>query len=293
MLRVFLVLIFCCSARANQSEPLRLHFGVYPSDRATIMYRKFSPILEAITEPLQNQLKREVDIHLTIFEDYESGIQALVDGDVDFVRFGPSSYILAEQRNNNVSLLAMELRNGMKTFNGVIVAKRDSGIKSIEDLVGKKFAFGNENSTIGRYLSQALLAKHGITSDDLGSFEYLPRHDLVAKAIIVGTHDAGAMKFSTYKKLCDPKDFVILASFENVTKPWVSRSELPKEIRDAITASLLILDKQEVVGELGCSGFTEATKKDYDSIREGMKQSELFEEEDEEDNDGTNVLPHS
>jgi len=255
------------------------------------MYRKFSPILEAITEPLQNQLKREVDIHLTIFEDYESGIQALANGDVDFVRFGPSSYILAEQRNNSVSLLAMELRNGMKTFNGVIVTKRNSGITSIEDLAGKKFAFGNKNSTIGRYLSQALLAKHGVTSKDLESFEYLPRHDLVAKAVIVGSHDAGAMKFSTYKKLCDPKEYMILASFENVTKPWVSRSELPKEIRDAITASLLLLDKQEVIGELGCSGFTQATKKDYDRVREGMTQSELFEEKEPEVE--PIALPHS
>jgi phosphonate transport system substrate-binding protein len=291
MLKVFLLLLSSYSAHAAQSEPLRLHFGVYPSDRATIMYRKFSPILEAITEPLQNQLKREVDIHLTIFEDYESGIQALAEGSVDFVRFGPSSYILAEQRNHNITLLAMELRNGMKTFNGVVVAKRDSGITSIEDLVGKKFAFGDEHSTIGRYLSQALLAKHGVTSKNLESFDYLPRHDLVAKAVIVGTHDAGAMKFSTYKKLCDPKEYVILASFENVTKPWVSRSELPKDIRDAITASLLILDKQEVIGDLGCSGFTQATKKDYDRVRQGMKESELFEEKEPEKE--PNVLPHS
>ncbi|MGY8753589.1 MAG: PhnD/SsuA/transferrin family substrate-binding protein, partial [Phycisphaerales bacterium] len=112
MLRVLILFLTSASVYAAQETPLRLHFGVYPSDRATVMYRKFSPILEAITAPIENQLKRDVDIHLTIFEDYESGIKALAEGTVDFVRFGPSSYILAEQLNPNIQLLAMELRNG-------------------------------------------------------------------------------------------------------------------------------------------------------------------------------------
>ncbi|MBC8200415.1 MAG: hypothetical protein H8E86_00095, partial [Planctomycetes bacterium] len=53
----------CCCVCHAQEEPLRLEFGVYPSDRATVMYRKFSPILDAIRVPLENQLNREVDIH--------------------------------------------------------------------------------------------------------------------------------------------------------------------------------------------------------------------------------------
>ena len=105
MLRVLLLLLTCFSAQATQDKPIVLNFGVYPSDRATVMYRKFSPILEAITAPLENQLKRKVDIHLTIFKDYESGIEALANGEVDFVRFGPSSYILAEIKNPKIQNL--------------------------------------------------------------------------------------------------------------------------------------------------------------------------------------------
>ncbi|HIB00537.1 MAG TPA: hypothetical protein EYO31_01260 [Phycisphaerales bacterium] len=102
------------------------------------------------------------------------------------------------------------------------------------------------------------------------------RHDLVAKAVITGTHDAGALKASTYKKLCDPEEIAIIKSFANVTKPWVARGELPEDIRSAITASLLQLDNPEIIGELGCSGFTEASPKDYEIIRQGMKNATLF-----------------
>lgn len=281
MLRALLLLITCLSVQANQDKPLRLHFGVYPSDRATVMYRKFSPILEAITAPIENQLKRKIDIHLTIFEDYESGIKALAEGKVDFVRFGPSSYILAEELNPNIKLLAMELRNGKKTFNGVLVSRIDSKIDSPIDVMGKRVAFGDKNSTIGRYLSQSFLIDNGITANTLGSFSYLGRHDLVAKALITGTHDVGALKLSTYKKLCNQEEFAIIASFENVTKPWIARAELSKEIRNAITAALLVLTEPNELAELGCSGLTQAKPKDYDSIRDSMKNAELFDPEED------------
>jgi phosphonate transport system substrate-binding protein len=270
------------SAMGAKEAPLRLDFGVYPSDRATVMYRKFTPILEAIRIPLENQLNRDVDIHLKIFRDYDAGIEALAKGEVDFVRFGPASYILAEQKNTEIKLLAMELRKGLKRFNGLIITRADSGITSMEDLHGRSFAFGNENSTIGRFLSQSLMLEHGIDEESLGQFEYLDRHDIVARAIINGTHDAGALKSSTYKKLCDPKEIIVVKAFENVTKPWVANSVLSKEIRDAITQSLLMLENPEVISELGCSGFAEANRKEYDLVREGMKHAAGFTKSDEE-----------
>tara|TARA_B100000959_G_C14942557_1_gene608463 strand:- start:871 stop:1623 length:753 start_codon:yes stop_codon:yes gene_type:complete len=249
------------------------------------MYRKFTPVLEAISRTIENQLKREVDIHLTIFENYESGINALAKGTVDFVRFGPSSYILAKEKNADLKLLAMELRKGLKRFNGLIIAKKDSGIKSIEDLQNRTFAFGDPNSTIGRYLAQSLLVSNGINSSSLRKHDYMNRHDLVAKAVITGTHDAGALKASTYKKLCNPEEIKIVVAFENVTKPWIARSGLHENIRDAITASLLELEEPKIIGELGCSGFTKATPKDYELVRIGMKNAEAF--ESEEDNSNT------
>ena len=276
MVRIVVFVISVCAVCSAQEQPLRIDFGVYPSDRATVMYRKFTPILDALRVPLESQLDCEVDIHLTIFKDYETGINALASGEVDFVRFGPSSYILAEQKNKNVRLLAMELRNGLKRFNGLIVSRVGSGITTIDDLEGKTFAFGDENSTIGRFLVQSLMVNGGINAKKLSHFDYLGRHDLVAKAVITGTHDAGALKSSSYKKLCDPEEIIVVQAFENVTKPWIASSTLSNEICDAITAALIELDNSDVLGELGCSGFTEATAEDYDLVREAMTNARKF-----------------
>ncbi len=288
MLRFIVLLLTLAFATKShgQSEPLQLEFGVYPSDRATVMYRKFSPIIEAIRVPLENQLDREVDIHMTIFEDYESGIKALANGEVDFVRFGPSSYILAEKLNPNIKLLAMELRKGLKRFNGLIIAHKESKIKELKDLKGKSFAFGDENSTIGRFLAQSLMVEHGIDANMLASYDFLGRHDKVAVAVMTQTHDAGAIKSSTYKKLCDPEEIIVVRAFSNVTKPWVASSTLPEHVCEAITESLLMLENQQVIGELGCSGFAVTNPEEYDIVRESMKQAEAFlpKEDDVEEN---------
>lgn len=278
------VMVICTICNA-QEQPLRLEFGVYPSDRATVMYRTFTPILEALHVPIENQLHREVDIHMTIFEDYESGIKALAKGEVDFVRFGPSSYILAEKLNPNIQLLAMELQKGLKRFNGLIIAHKDANINELSDLQGKTFAFGDENSTIGRFLSQSLLVDNNITSESFASFDFLGRHDLVAQAVMTKSHDAGAVKTSTYKNVCDPEEVIIVRAFSNVTKPWVARSDLSQDVCEAISVALFMLEDQKVIGELGCSGFAEAKSEEYDLVREGMQNATAFYPKSEEEED--------
>lgn len=181
------------------SEVRTFTFGIYTSDKPTVMYKKFKPILGYLQDQMGvDQL--EVDLKFKVYSSYSDCIDAIVKGKCDFVRFGPSSYILAKERNKDIRLLVMEHKKGEKRFKGIFITAKDSPIQSISELKGKSFAFGNENSTIGRYLSQAELVKSGIFSSDLKSFNYLGRHDKVALAVAVGNYDAGVVKENTFKK---------------------------------------------------------------------------------------------
>ena len=55
----------------------------------------------------------------------------LVKSEVDFMRMGPASYILAKQQNAQVQLLAMEIRKGKKRFKGVIIISANSKITEL------------------------------------------------------------------------------------------------------------------------------------------------------------------
>ncbi len=261
------------------ADPLQLSFGVYTSDKPTDMYRAFKPILVYLESAVAQSLSRPVQIKLRVFNTYDAAQEAIIKEEVDFVRFGPSSYILAKQKNPGLRLLVIEEQEGQYHFKGVIFTRADSGVDSIKDLKGKSFAFGDPDSTIGRYLSQSFLVSAGIYARDLSKFEYLERHDRVVDAVLSARFDAGAAKEGTFAKFKD-KGLKVLETFDNITKPWVARGKMDSTVGEAIRTGLSGLRDKKILGALGekITGFNSELAKDekYDPVRLGMKKSEEF-----------------
>jgi len=264
------------SADESPPEPLHLSFGVYQSDKATVMYRKFLPVLENLQKSMAEDLGVPVDIELTIFKGYSEAIMSLVEGSVDFVRFGPASYAIAKQKNEDIQLIAMEHKNEKKRFKGLIVVQADSPIKKLVDLKGHSFAFGNRNSTIGRYLVQAEMIKAGIYENDLSRNAFLQRHDRVFKSVALGDYDAGAIKESTFKRYNKDDSLRVIHVFENVTKPWIARADLNPDVVKAIRQSLLSLNDKAALAALKISGFLPTSDEEYKFIRVEMRMASEF-----------------
>ena len=275
--------IFTKEAIAVQNPPISLTFGVNVSDRPEETAKKFLPTLMALEEILTKKLNATVKIQFRTFN-YQGAINAIQKGLVDFCRLGPSSYIKAKEQNPNIKLLAMEKKKSKTFFSGLIIVRPDSGIKTVQDLKGKRFAFGNKVSTIGHFLSQAFLLKHSITANNLNpKSKHWKKHDNVFNAVLQGKADAGALKESTVKKrnkkLPVEKQLKILASFPNVTKPWVARADLPKKVFNAIKEALLSLNKAnnaKALKALKADGFARTNDRRYNFVRDGMEQSINF-----------------
>jgi len=276
-MRVILLFLFVYFRSAVALAEVSLNFGVYASDKPTTMVKKFKPILIDLERILSRELDEPVSIRMQVSSSYEKGIQAIASGEVDFARLGPASYVSAVQLNSAVRLLAMESKKGSKRFNGVICASGLTQIQSVNELKGKRFAFGDEKSTIGRYLSQQYLLQHGITAGDLDSYDYLGRHDRVGYAVAAGEFDAGALKESTYKKLLN-KGVVLrpIATFQNVTKPWVARSGLSERVVAALRLALLEYKNPEGLKALGKDGFVVGSHEDYLPIVAAVRNNPEF-----------------
>jgi len=264
-------------APALARAEIELVFGTYAADKPSVTVRKYRPFLTLLENRMEALLEEDVTILLRISKDYEASIADLAEGHVDFARFGPASYIHALERNPGISIVAMESKRGEKRFKGVIAVHRDSTIARVEDLAGLSFAFGDELSTIGRYLSQAYLLDVGISSRDLHGYEYLGRHDLVGEAVGAGKFSAGALKEGTFKELV-AKGVPIraLASFDNVTKPWLARADLDSRIVDAMRQVMLSSRNEEMVKRVSKNGFLAGTDVDYDFVRRAMTRSRDF-----------------
>lgn len=271
--------VFAVSNQA--SADITIKFGVYATDSRSTVESKLRPILGALETDMTKRMGEPVTITIQVAGTYEKGLDDLVKGRVDFARLGPASYVLGKNENPGLAILAMENSKGSKTFNGIIAVAKDSPIKDVSELQGKSFAFGNERSTIGRYLSQLYLLEHGVRAGDLSKYEYLGKHDKVGIAVGRGQFDAGALKESTFKKLVK-KGVPIraLASFPNVTKPWVARSGFPSRLENALRQAFLDMKDPAALKALKKDGFFESSDDDYAVIRQSMEQNKKFFETD-------------
>jgi len=271
----FALFIFSTSASAQ----MELVFGVYTTDKPTTMVKAYRPILSALENVLTLELNEPVQIKLQVASSYQKGIDALVTGEVDFSMIGPASYIEASNSEPGLQILALDSSDGAKSFvRGVICVREDSQINTIAELKGKRFAFGNEKSTIGRYLSQALLTREGVTASSLQSFDYLGRHDRVAHAVSQATHDAGALKESTYHKLNKNKNLGlrILTTISTINRPWVASAQLDQNIVDALQSGMLNLEAPEAFEAMGKKQFVRGSDSDFAKIRSAINNNDSF-----------------
>ncbi len=271
------LLTLAISNSAVAEDSLRLNFGVYSSNKPSAMVKIFKPTLKELESRMSSKLNRNVDIRMQIAKDYDQGISHLTTGKVDFSRFGPASYLEAKRMNKDIKIAAMESKKSSKVFYGIIAVHNDSDIKSVDQLKGRSFAFGDEGSTIGRFLSQRFLQEHDLLAEDLSSYEYLGRHDKVGTAVGAGDYDAGALNESTFKKLVEAGEPIReLVRFPNVTKPWIARSGLDEEVFAALKQSLLELKNKDALKGLKTDGFWEGTDADYAQIRAAMENNFMF-----------------
>ena len=254
-----------------------IRFGLYESEKASKLYRRFAPLIDELERAINSRSASPIRIEIKIFDAYDKAISSVAEGRVDFARFGAASYVQVKKLDPTVEILVIEQKEGRTTFNGMFIVREDSPIREIEDLKGRRVAFGSRRSTIGRFLAQALMARHGVYASDLAGFDYLDRHDKVLKAVQIGDYDAGPIKESTFGSARPRDGLRVLHEFTLITKPWIARGGLPAELVTLLRETLLDLEDREALAALGLSGFERSDDASFQAIRTAIEESIEFE----------------
>ena len=259
-----------------------LTFAVYTHQKPTVMLSNMMPILDKLERSMTRSLKRPAWIDLRIYRGYDDAQDALVRGEVDFMRLGSASYIKAKERDRSISLLLAE--NGR--VRGCIFVRADADISSLNALKGKKIAFVDPNSTTGNYLAKLQLLRAGLTAKDLpgGGTNFSRSHDTVVKAVSEHQSDAGAANANVVEKFTskDGTRFRVLKEYlEPMGLPWAARPRLAPAVAEAIRTGLRSVRDQAVLDPLGSktTGFIDARDEDYDKLREAMNEAKKFDGE--------------
>ncbi len=258
-------------------DRITLSIGLYTTSKPSTVVKKFRPIVSLLESRVSAKLGKSVRIRMQIAKNYQKGVEYLANGKVDFARFGPATYVEAKTENPNIQILAVESKNGTKVVNGIIATGLHSSIRKLSDLKGQSFAFGDMQSSSGRYMAQQFLLRNGISAKDLSRYEYLGRHDVVGTKVSVGNFAAGAMSEATFRLLLSEGEKIReLARFPLVSKPWVARAGIDPAIYSALKISLLELSNSDAMLPLDFNGFLESTNADFRVIAESMSQNHRF-----------------
>lgn len=262
---------------ADLDKKIDLNLGLYTSSKPSAMVSQFRPIVRQLERQMSRRLGKPVRIRMQIAKTHQRSIEHLADGKVDFARFGSASYVEAKTENPRLQILAVESKNRTKISYGIIATGLHSTIRTLADLKGKSFAFGDEQSTSGRFMAQQFLLKNGIRAKDLSRYEYLGRHDIVGAKVGSGDFAAGAMSESTFRSLLvDGKKIRELARFPIASKPWIARSGIDPNIATALKLSLLEMNDLDALKSLGVNGFVNGSNQDYKVVADSMSQNHEF-----------------
>ena len=265
------------SAAGKNNDEVTLSIGLQNSSKPSAMVRKYRPLVSELQRKVAKKLGKSVRIRMQIAKSNQTGIEYLASGKVDFALLGAATYVEAKTENPDIQILAIESKNRTKVVNGIIATGLHSSIRTLSDLRGQSFAFGDLQSTSGRFMAQQFLLKNGVGAKDLSRYEYLGRHDIVGVKVGVGDFAAGAMSESTFRKLLsDGEKIRELARFPIVSKPWVTRAGIDPAVYSALKISLLEMSNADALDPLDINGFVEGTNEDYRVIANAMSQNHLF-----------------
>ncbi len=254
---------FRLSAKSGQS----LRLGVAPLQEPAVMFRKFTPL----SQYLSKKLGRKVDLKVAI--NMESAVKDIGENSTQFCAMGPVNYIEAFQKYG-VRVIAKTLRKGKPVHLAAIVVKSDSGLMSLRDLKGKTVAFVKQNSATGHIMPLAALREAGVELDDLSRHAFLGDNGKVAKAVLAGEFDAGAMAEEAALSFREQGLKILSLSAEIPEFNICCNQSMDPGTVETIKNALLSLDVSKpddevILKSLGkdCTGFVTASDRDYDTFR--------------------------
>ena len=197
-------------------------------------------------------------------------------GIIQIAAVGADTYITVHKKYGAIALVQGLNKQNKAEYQSVLITEPDSNIHKIEDIKGRKFAFGSRSSTQGHLIPRIILAQHGITLDDLAKYEWTGSHRNCANAVSTGKFDAGGMQDVLGQELADAGIIRIFHTSKYYPSSGiVANKDVPPEIIEKVKKALLDFDPTGKHAE-GLynwdktempNGFKEAKDEDYDELR--------------------------
>lgn len=240
-----------------------IRFGSVAMDIPAVMHRRLTPL----TRYLSRELNRPVSLKLA--KDMPDAIRDVAESRVDLAYLTPVAYLKAHEKGQ-VRLVAKTITDGKGSFKLMIVVRADSPIKTVAQLRGKKFAFGDRAALLQR----AVVVGAGLKLQSLGSYDFLGHYDNIVRAVLHGEYDAGILKDTMAYKWKNKGIRILYASEDLPPYNIAASRNVSNGLLRKLKTAFLKLDPRNpehmrIIKTLdkNYDGFAATTDHEYDIVR--------------------------
>ena len=274
---LFVFSIVGCSAKTEtKKEEKVIKMGFVPLKNSEKLVEDLKPISDYLSERLG------VKVEAFTASNYIGVVEGIGSGSVDFGIIPPFSALLAQKQSNAKPILTSKGKTGKPGYTAELYVRKDSGIKNLQDVKGKKVAFVDPSSSSGYIYPGAMLVEAGLNLEKDISYQFSGGHDkslqlLLNKDVDViatfdGVEDRYAKDFPQAKT-----DIQKLATSDMIPGIMVTvSSKMDKDLQDKLEKALRDIENDPKLKELftkmfSITGFTDVDQEAYKKVEATAK----------------------
>ncbi|WP_455376708.1 phosphate/phosphite/phosphonate ABC transporter substrate-binding protein [Kaarinaea lacus] len=249
--------------------------GVFPRRPVAVTHKAFKPLAEYLSQKLGEP------VHLVIPKDFKAFWKGVEKKQFDVVHYNQYHYIKSH-KDLGYRVIVSNEEFGNKQIAGALSVRKDSGIKSVNDLKGKTILFGGGKKAMGSYIAPtAILKTAGLTAGK----DYKVKFAKNPPSAVIGVYNKAAeasgsgnviLKIKAVTKKIDANNMSILAESEPfIHLPWAVKDNMPEDKAKKLQSIMVELKNsekgKEILKAAKVTGFYAVTDADFTKVREITK----------------------
>lgn len=281
ILLILITVLGGCGLDDGSGQQKTFVVGAIPDQNISELNRRFARFSDYLEE------ETDLNVEYTRSNDYAALVTAFERGEVHLGWFGGLTGVQARRAVPGSRAIAQRPRD--EKFHSKFIARRDLNIRSLQDLKGKTFTFGDPNSTSGHLMPRHYMLQEGIdpTKDLEAEPNFSGSHDKTWKLVESGSYQAGALNEAVWARAVreGQVDTSVVGVF--YTTPayhdynWTIHADVDEDFGEgttqAVQKALLRLDadqpdEREILELFSAEGFIETENENYQAIIDVAKR---------------------
>jgi len=266
------------STPAQKPAPEQIIIGLVPEQNIFDQIDRYQDLVDYLA------LKCNVSIRLKVMPEYKDVLDALGTSAIDGAFLGSFTYVLAHERFGAEVLARPENEEGSSVYHGLIFTRKDSNIRTIKDLKGKRIVFVDRLTTAGYLYPIEYLYRMGVKKYEayFSEIYFAGTHQDAIYDVLNGRADVGAAKNTIFEKLATSDsrirdELTIIAISSDVPEnALVVRRDLGPEISGNLKQSLISMiqtkEGRDALNKFKASKFIETTDDDFRPVYSYARQ---------------------